>query len=89
MTTRLLNALTPRERQVLAALIEGHTTREIAESYGIGRQTVKNYVTVIYEKLGVEGRRQLLLDAGKRAAGSEPQPGLNPPRTAAPPHCGL
>jgi two-component system, NarL family, nitrate/nitrite response regulator NarL len=53
------SALTPREAQVLQRLIEGSTTREIAESYGIGHQTVKNYVTVIYEKLGVQGRRQL------------------------------
>ena len=40
--------------------MEGNTTRQIAESYGIGHQTVKNYVTVIYEKLGVRGRAQLL-----------------------------
>jgi len=54
------SALTPREAQVLQRLIEGSTTREIAESYGIGHQTVKNYVTVIYEKLGVRDRSQLL-----------------------------
>ena len=54
------SALTPREAQVLQRLLEGSTTREIAESYGIGHQTVKNYLTVIYEKLGVRGRTQLL-----------------------------
>jgi DNA-binding CsgD family transcriptional regulator len=52
--------LTPREAQVLQRLIEGSTTRQIADSYGIGHQTVKNYVTVIYEKLGVRHRAQLL-----------------------------
>ena len=51
--------LTPREAQVLQRLIEGSTTREISVSYGIAHQTVKNYVTVIYEKLGVRGRHQL------------------------------
>ena len=60
MTTRTLNVLTPRERQILEALVQGNTTREIAGTYGLGRQTVKNYVTVIYEKLGVRGRGQLL-----------------------------
>jgi DNA-binding CsgD family transcriptional regulator len=60
VTTRSLNILTPRERQVLESLVQGNTTREIADSYGLGRQTVKNYVTVIYDKLGVRGRRQLL-----------------------------
>lgn len=54
------SALTPREAQVLQRLLEGSTTREIAVSYGIGHQTVKNYLTVIYEKLGVRGRTQLL-----------------------------
>jgi len=61
--TRSVNVLTPRERQILEGLIQGNTTREIADSCGIGRQTVKNYVTVIYEKLGVRGRRQLLASA--------------------------
>jgi DNA-binding NarL/FixJ family response regulator len=59
VTTRSLNILTPRERQILESLVQGSTTREIANSYGLGRQTVKNYATVIYEKLGVCGRSQL------------------------------
>lgn len=66
MTTRTLNVLTPRERQILEALVKGNTTREIAGTYGLGRQTVKNYVTVIYEKLGVRGRGQLLAYAQSR-----------------------
>jgi DNA-binding NarL/FixJ family response regulator len=59
VTTRNLNVLTPRERQILDALVQGSTTREIAVTCGIGRQTVKNYVTVIYEKLGICGRTEL------------------------------
>jgi len=69
VTTRSLNILTPRERQVLESLVQGNTTREIADTYGLGRQTVKNYVTIIYEKLGVRGRGQLLqLAQGDEAA---------------------
>jgi DNA-binding NarL/FixJ family response regulator len=60
VTNRSLNVLTVRERQILEALVQGSTTREIAYSCGIGRQTVKNYATVIYEKLGVRGRAQLV-----------------------------
>ena len=59
LTTRSVNALTPRELQIAVALLQGSTTREIADRCGINRQTVKNYVTVIYEKLGIGGRREL------------------------------
>ena len=59
MGARNLFALTPRERQIYEALLRGATTREGAEAHGLGRQTVKNYVTVIYEKLGIESRSQL------------------------------
>ena len=55
-----MNVLTPREREILDGLLQGSTTREIADTYGLERQTVKNYVTVIYEKLGVSDRSQLL-----------------------------
>jgi DNA-binding CsgD family transcriptional regulator len=51
--------LTRREAQVLSELLRGMTTRQIATQYGIGNQTVKNYVTIIYEKLGIRGRSQL------------------------------
>jgi DNA-binding CsgD family transcriptional regulator len=54
------STLTRREAQVLCRLLAGCTTRQIAIEYGIGHQTVKNYVTVIYEKLGITGRHQLV-----------------------------
>jgi DNA-binding CsgD family transcriptional regulator len=53
------SALTAREAQIVRSLLEGRSTREIAVSYGIGHQTVKNYVTVIYEKLGIRARSEL------------------------------
>ena len=59
VATRSVNILTPRERQILEALVQGNTTREIADRCGIGRQTVKNYVTVIYKKLDVCRRTEL------------------------------
>lgn len=71
MTDRPYSLLTPREQQILERLLVGHTTRSIAESYGIGRQTVKNYATVIYEKLGVSGRAEL----SQAVVGREPTRG--------------
>ncbi len=73
VATQTVNVLTARERQILEALVQGSTTREIADSCGIGRQTVKNYLTVIYEKLGVTGRGELIQDASSRRARSDSQ----------------
>ena len=59
VTSRHVFTLTPREQQILSALRRGDTTRQIADAHGLGRQTVKNYLTTIYEKLGVTGRVEL------------------------------
>ena len=59
MTSRHVFTLTPREQQILTALRRGDTTRQIADAHGLGRQTVKNYLTTIYEKRGVTGRVEL------------------------------
>ena len=48
--------LTPRERDVLALLVEGLTNQEIAGQLGISRSTVKVHVSNILSKFGVSGR---------------------------------
>jgi NarL family two-component system response regulator LiaR len=48
--------LTPRERDVLALLVEGLTNQEIAGRLGISRSTVKVHVSNILSKLGVSSR---------------------------------
>jgi DNA-binding NarL/FixJ family response regulator len=69
--------LTPRERDVLAAVLSGATNREIARQFGIKEQAVKNYLTAIYEKVGVTNRVELTVAALKRGLAPE-QPGSNP-----------
>jgi DNA-binding NarL/FixJ family response regulator len=49
-------ALTPRERDVLAALASGRTNREIASEIGMSAKTVMHHSVAIYRKLGVSGR---------------------------------
>lgn len=51
-----LDALTERERDVLKYIAGGMSNHEIAEAIHVVDQTVKNYVSVIYDKLGVHNR---------------------------------
>lgn len=48
--------LTDRERDVLRYIAGGMSNHEIAEAIHVVDQTVKNYVSVIYDKLGVHNR---------------------------------
>jgi len=51
-----LVALSTREREVAALVVEGLTDREIAERLYLSRHTVSQYVKRIYRKLGVDSR---------------------------------
>jgi DNA-binding NarL/FixJ family response regulator len=64
-TARALARLTPRERQVLALLAEGSSTRQIAKRLGLSDRTIESHIGNIYEKLDVRTRVQALY----RAAG--------------------
>lgn len=48
--------LTPREREVLALMVEGLNNTEIADRLVVSVSTVKFHVSSIYSKLGVDGR---------------------------------
>lgn len=50
--------LTLRERQVLDLVAEGLTNRQIGERLGLAEKTVKNYVSELLAKLGMERRTQ-------------------------------
>ncbi|WP_170210226.1 response regulator [Saccharopolyspora antimicrobica] len=53
-----LASLTERERRVLELIGEGLTNRQIAEQLFLAEKTVKNYVTSVLAKLGMERRTQ-------------------------------
>ena len=50
---RRTDLLTDRERQVLALLAEGSTSKEIAQGLGLSTKTIENHRARILEKLGV------------------------------------
>jgi DNA-binding NarL/FixJ family response regulator len=60
-----LRSLTPQERKILALVAEGLTNRQIGERLFLAEKTVKNYVTSILTKLGLERRTQAAVLASK------------------------
>jgi len=52
--------LTPREREVLKLIAEGHTSREIADTLFISLKTVLGHRTKLMEKLGMHNRTELI-----------------------------
>lgn len=50
--------LSKRENEVLVLLAQGYLYKEIADTLGIGRETVNTYIRRIYEKLHVHSRSQ-------------------------------
>ncbi len=53
-----LASLTPQERKILDLIAEGFTNRQIAEHMFLAEKTVKNYVSNLLAKLGMERRTQ-------------------------------
>jgi two-component system nitrate/nitrite response regulator NarL len=50
--------LTPRQREVLQLVAEGHSNKEVAVQLTIAEATVKAHLRSIYKELGVRGRTQ-------------------------------
>lgn len=69
-------ALTPRERSLLALLAEGATNRQIADRLHLAEKTVRNQLSTLFGKLGVERRAQ--------AAVLAVQLGFHPPDRSVP-----
>jgi DNA-binding NarL/FixJ family response regulator len=54
----LLATLTGQERRILDLIAEGKTNRQIAEEMFLAEKTIKNYVSNLLTKLGMERRTQ-------------------------------
>ena len=54
--------LTKREKEVFTLLVNGNTTKEIAEALKISEKTVRNHISNTMQKLGVKGRSQAVVE---------------------------
>lgn len=61
--TALAEPLSTREREILKGITRGLTNKEIAGRLNLTEGTVKNYVSAIFQKLGVQDRTQAALRA--------------------------
>jgi DNA-binding NarL/FixJ family response regulator len=66
-----LDALTSREREVLAELTQGRSNREVARALRISEKTVKAHVSSVLAKLGVQDRTQAALLAVRQEVRQE------------------
>ena len=64
-----LDALTSREREVLAEIAKGRSNREIARALTVSEKTVKAHVSAVLAKLGVQDRTQAALIAVRHERG--------------------
>jgi DNA-binding NarL/FixJ family response regulator len=64
-----LDALTTREREILAQLATGRSNREIARALHLSEKTVKTHVSSVLAKLGVADRTQAALLAVRHQRG--------------------
>ena len=69
--TGVADELSERELEILQLLAQGLTNAEIADRLYLTRGTVRNYVSAILAKLGVEDRTQAALIAVKHGLVSE------------------
>ncbi|MFI9318181.1 response regulator [Kitasatospora aureofaciens] len=71
-TEAALAGLTPREREILELVGEGKTNRQIGQELYLAEKTVKNHVSRLLAKLGVERRLQAAVLAAHADEPSEP-----------------
>lgn len=52
------DSLNAHERRLLALLAEGKTNKEIGSALGLAEKTIKNQLTALFERLGIDRRAQ-------------------------------
>ena len=75
--------MTTRERQILALIADGLSSRQMAGRLGISQRTVETHIGNLYQKMGVRTRMHVVREAARLklldlGASSERQGGVSP-----------
>ena len=54
--------LTKREKEIFHLLVQNYSTRDIAKKLNISEKTVRNHISNVIQKLGVESRIQAVFE---------------------------
>ena len=73
-----VSALPERLREVLSLVAQGLSDADIAARLGITRNTVRNHITAIYDRLGIRKRSAVIVWARERGLGAIAKPRLKP-----------
>lgn len=66
--------LSPRQREILALVAAGRTSKEIASALGISESTVNWHLTNVFERLGASSRAEAVALAMREEADGDPPP---------------
>lgn len=58
----MYSLLTKREKEIFLLLVASKSTKEIAKELCISEKTVRNHISNVIQKLGVESRIQAILE---------------------------
>lgn len=73
------NSLTLRQREVLALMADGLSTKIIAARLGISYYTARGHIAHIYQRIGAQSDREALAWWHRTAADAEGLTGNQPP----------
>ena len=69
-----LTGLTAREREILDLITEGYTNKQIGQHLFLAEKTVKNYVSALFTKLGMQRRTQAAVYGSQIRSDRKPEP---------------
>ncbi|MBN8493899.1 MAG: response regulator transcription factor, partial [Burkholderiales bacterium] len=64
-----LAALTPRGRELLELMAQGRDNAQIAAALGLSEKTVRNQVSMLFDRLGVASRAMAIVTAREHGLG--------------------